>query len=354
MSKRKRKQKKKGRKAKQRDSSTTKRRSGKKEATARSVAGSQQRIAAGKPKAETRTTRPFTHILYFLTPGDKSLRKDPLLIVGGYRPNPAKARFEKAPLRYRDVRELEDGVDKETLVYLAGMADPFLPNPVFADGFERQEFPDHFPISKAKQEKLFPDLLLTGRCRIKHADEFSDPLEWRADEPWEFRVEIAESEDGSYTLTGLLGRQDESCTLDECIEPLPSGFVIWPNHAAPLDDSGAGDLMSHLHIDGQIQFSKDEIDDTLDSLRKLLSRGRVILPDSIRFEHLTCDPQPRLILSTSPWLTDLPNVQGGLSFKYGEKIISEHDTAEFLVETEKRNLLARNRDMENEAVSLLE
>ena len=257
--------------------------------------------------------------------------------------------------------QLPDGDDKQALAILAGATQVYGSyDHGYGTDFDYRSLPYRYRLTDPQPEFLLPLLCRTGRCFLRlatHDDPQSwRPLAWDDGEPWQFRLRIARTEDGSrFALGGELVRGTEIMRIDEPVLLTSGGVHCTRERAGRFEHGGAFAWASLLRKQGALEVPADESAALLEELMAQPALPAVVLPDELRYEQVEAVPRPRLVVKRveDEWRRQ-ERVRGELGFDYAGTVVARDQALRGIVQSAERRILLRNETAEREAADRLE
>lgn len=209
-------------------------------------------------------------------------------------------------------------------------------------------------------QTLLPMMCKTGRCRLlvnnatqtgasSSKDEMLS-LDWDDGEPWDFWLEVRNSEVSNQLITvGALRRGDQRMEL---IEPalLTPALVFARGCVARLNDFDAFPWIVQLRTQGPLYAPAKNGNELVETMLLLPKVPRLNLPEELQYAEVAVAPRPRLKLAKlerSNWQT--AQVGAELSFDYCGSLVAADDQRRAVFESAERRLLVRDSGVEQAA-----
>jgi superfamily II DNA or RNA helicase len=248
-------------------------------------------------------------------------------------------------LRNEQIATLPDSLDRRIVAALNG-ASPY-------NGYGYGYYgADRFTLVGPLLNEMLPIMGATGRLWLRPSLQTRNDLHelrWDDGPPWLLTLEVARADSGKqYVLTGSLRRGEERRPISSPLLLVP-GAVVWEDHAARLDDQGAFAWVRLLRRNSTILVPLRDKDKLLEELLALPRPPRLELPEEMRFEEVSLPPRPRVVLkpSTATWRRD--QLEGQLTFLYGDQAVPYHPQQSGLYVPEQRRLIRRDAAAEEAA-----
>lgn len=192
---------------------------------------------------------------------------------------------------------------------------------------------------------LLPDLCASEKLRFT---EEETSLVWDDGEPWEFSLTITETPEASgYYMRPQVVRGDEELPEEDLRLMVAGGFVFTPTSVARLDDFDAFDWIKTLDSVDGFEVPKESGTELVDKLFRMPAVPRMELPGELKLEEIEATPQPVMTIfmpSGPSWRRD--QVTGEVGFDYAGSLIRHRSRQHTVVQTEKRQCIARDRQLE--------
>ena len=213
--------------------------------------------------------------------------------------------------------------------------------------------PGRFTVPETLWEVLLPLICGSGRCflRSPRAADGVVPLAWDDGPAWELCLNVALDSDGAhYRLTGALRRDEGELELAQPALLVAGGLVFYNGRIARLNDHGAFAWISILRAQPALRFTKEESDQFLDEWVSMARQPRIALPDDLRFDTVTGQPKPRLILKAGKHNVWSPTrLAGELSFDYDGVSVLHQQGGGGIYQKEQRRWVTRDAAAEEQA-----
>ncbi|MFM7035085.1 MAG: DEAD/DEAH box helicase [Planctomycetia bacterium] len=242
----------------------------------------------------------------------------------------------------------------------------------------------------------------TGRLVVqpepRRQPELVEPLTWDGGRPWEFALVLQPDDDDGLraaleedasggadqprrspakaTLRGMLVRGSQRKSLDEPRAILRSGLIVFSDRLARLEvpEAASGGPSATAWMDqferrGPIELAGGQVDGLIERLAALADIPRIVIPGWTGWRIESGRPRPKLVLSDAPTVEDeaaddgrprrgrrtTPRVQlaGSVWFDYAGMMIAADDPAGGAADAARRVLVRRDREAEQDALSLL-
>src|SRR5947209_611764 len=203
---------------------------------------------------------------------------------------------------------------------------------------------------------LMPKVVATGRCYLRMSSRPDDlmQLAWDDSGAWEFGLEMSRGNKNNWCVAGVLRRGGERIDLNAAVLVTKGGLVFTREKVAPLVEDAAFDWMVNLRRVGTIQAPAEEGDELLASLLCAPAAPALAVPEELRYQELTIEPQPRLrILANRAADTPGGRLRAELEFDYEGRVVAATDPAKGFVKTENRQFLRRDFKAEQDSAALL-
>ena len=285
---------------------------------------------------------------------DQTVRRQELVIELHAAPRLKAGGFGKlTPLRLgRNVIEsIDSAADRENVAVLLGMyaesAEAYLLRPMTLG-----QTPARFAFNPAYFDLLLPRLAASGRLCIARRNapegELEGPLAWDAGAPWRFRLTLGTSlQESTWTLGGVLYRDDEERPVASARLLLPSGLVLWDNQIGRFDPDGSFDWINHVREAGGLEVAADDRDEVLGRLLSMDAVPRLRVPAESGWSMQTGTPRLRVEITT-PQGDRAEAVRGSLSIDYGGLVIDPRSQARTVADRDNRIWLERDPKQEEE------
>ncbi len=210
------------------------------------------------------------------------------------------------------------------------------------------------PIALA--DPLLVRLAETGRLGLAPTSDGSAPcwLSFEDGPPWQLRVELrgAEAEGGGdYELRGRFVRGDETLDIGEPSFLMAAGFLIRGTTLARADCGGDIEPWRALR-EASVRIPAAQIDEAIARLASLAGLPPLDLGAEVPYREDSVTPSPRLRLAALD--PDAREIEARLEFRYGARWLSFAATDARIADATTRTLLARDREVEAQALALLE
>ena len=247
----------------------------------------------------------------------------------------------------RTIADLPDPADREILSMILGAADPW-----------RNYYAGYGKISggglvvpEAVIDSIVPAVCRTGRGLLQ-PDGVGEPVPLTLDEgpSWELCLRAAPEDAGSYTVQGVLRREEQ--TVDPADGNLMSAgaFLFGPDGMVyPLSDPADSEWIAALRRQGPMRVPVDRADDFLAQVLRLPRQPRLDLPPELAFQRAEGKPQPILQITPGDIWARSPQLRAALSFNYDGELIEAGDPAPVILKSDPRRVLVRNAALEADA-----
>ena len=207
---------------------------------------------------------------------------------------------------------------------------------------------------------LLPKMCGTGRLFLKtRRDKDFDPtpISWDDAEPWEFKLEIAETrKERSFRLEGSLRRADERMPLSEVDLLLKGGLMFGRRRLARYMEPGSFGWIVVLRRVGHLSVGREDLPSLLDELLSMREINPLEIAESLSIETLEAEPQPRLkVIKADPEHHSRTGggLVGQLSFEYQDHIVDGLQPTLGFFSKEDNLLVLRRPEKEKEALDRL-
>ncbi|HEV3041627.1 MAG TPA: DEAD/DEAH box helicase [Candidatus Angelobacter sp.] len=242
--------------------------------------------------------------------------------------------------------------DREILAALEGGKETFY------YGTGHDPLPGQLMLRDPLPARLLPGIIRTGRCFLKGGKDPNSEgdtwaqLSWDDNGTWRFGLKIASTDQGRWSVGGVLRRGEEFMPLSAPVLIVP-GLLFTENLAVPLEDASFA-WMSSLRNEGSIEARESERDDFLTALLSSPDLPPLELPEELQFEEIEPHPQPRLtVRAENAAMRQFGRLQAEVSFQYLDWVVSAHDSSTGRYEADKRRFLRRNLATEKTATQML-
>jgi superfamily II DNA or RNA helicase len=214
-------------------------------------------------------------------------------------------------------------------------------------------------IPVALADPLLARLAETGRLGLAPKPDGSAPvvpcwLRFEDEPPWQLRVELRGVEagaEGDYELRGRFVRGDETLAIGEPSFLMAAGFLIHGTTLARADCGGDIEPWRALRA-APVRIPAVQIDEAIARLASLAGLPPLDLGAEVPYREVSVPPTPRLRLAGLD--PDAHEVEARLEFRYGARWLSFAATATRVADATTRTLLARDRELEAQALAVLE
>ncbi len=283
---------------------------------------------------------------------DQTVRRQELVLELHAAPRLKAGGFGKVtPLRLgRGVIEsIDNTADRENVAVLIGMyaesAESYLLQPMTMG-----HTPARFAFNPAYYDLLLPRLAESGRLFIARKNapegEVEGPLAWDAGAPWRFRLSLGASvQAATWTLGGVLYRDDEERPVTSARLLLPAGLILWEDRIGRFDPDGSYDWINHTREAGGLEVAADDRDEVLGRLLSMDAVPQVRVPAESGWSMQAGSPRLRVEITT-PHGDRAEAVRGALSIDYGGLLIDPRSRARTVADPDKRMWLERDPKQE--------
>jgi hypothetical protein len=196
-------------------------------------------------------------------------------------------------LRSTHIPHLPDPIDRQVLTYLLGGREFHGFSYFYGSGNNR------YQISEELAKLLLPLASQTGRCLIRRFSGQTDCplLQWKAEEPYEFWLDIINQEE-HYQVTGSIRRASDQAeiTLQQIVLISPEGLIFTADSVAQLANPEAARWLNSLRQTNGFKVPVEQGPEFLESLLQIARRPKLKLPEELHFAEITVPPQPGLLL----------------------------------------------------------
>ena len=218
--------------------------------------------------------------------------------------------------------------------------------------------PRRYSVPASMQDTLVPLLCGTGRLRLRvpraqgvNVDE-GVKIQWDDGLAWEFQLEVERAPEAeSYVVAGALRRGQERLSLSDPVLLLPSGFVFHDGRCARLEHFGAFAWISELRRNVPVKVPVRAADRLLTALLRL---PRLVLPEELRFEEVTGEPAPRLVIRAPSRDRRGAYLRGELSFDYNGVAVGASDRSRGVFSSQERLFILRDPAAEQQRMLRLQ
>jgi hypothetical protein len=222
---------------------------------------------------------------------------------------------------------------------------------------ERTALPLSFVLPAPMAAALIPEILRTGRCLARPAENADAvPLAWDDAGSWQFRTEIRRgpSRPKGWVMDGRFARGEERIDVAEPLLVVPGGFVVTRDRMAPLAPGAPFEWVRYFRKSGPIEAPEREGDELLGAL--LSSRGvpEVDVPEELRYEEVVLEPRPCLRVGGAKQPIRATRMAAELFFDYGGNTIPELTQSSGIYDPGARRFLRRHSEAERAAAQALD
>jgi superfamily II DNA or RNA helicase len=220
----------------------------------------------------------------------------------------------------------------------------------FANQTEFQTAVYRYRIPAELGEELLPALCETSRFSIQDDEDTKPkPLKWDDGPPWTLSMAVVhEADDGHWTLAGRLSREGQEvvCDVRDAELVVPGGFVLRGRSIAHLEDFGAYEWIQLLQSETPIQVPDGDEADFVDQLLDMPATPRLELPEQLRLEEITPEPQPLLTVTAPQGRWRHERLRAEVSFDYGGTIVRASSRRLAIVQRGEGRCIVRDRQRE--------
>ena len=220
----------------------------------------------------------------------------------------------------------------------------------FANQTEFQTAVYRYRIPAELGEDLLPALCETGRFSIQDDEDTKPkPLKWDDGPPWTLSMAVVhKADDGHWTLAGRLSRegQEVACDVRDAELVVPGGFVLRGRSIAHLEDFGAYEWIQLLQSENPLQVPDGDEADFVDQLLDMPATPRLELPEQLRLEEITPEPQPLLTVTAPQGRWRHERLRAEVSFNYGGTIVRASSRRLAIVQRGEGRCIVRDRQRE--------
>ncbi len=199
------------------------------------------------------------------------------------------------------IAELPDPEDRRIFAMLAGSREQLEYSYYgynYQDAYDTTPF--RYRLSPPLPQIILPLIARTGRCFLKprhESDELTE-VNWDEGGAWEFLVRIRprDKHPDQYEVKGHLRRGDEDLDFAQPVLILEGGLIFNREIAVALDDGNAFHWVSFLRRTGSIVVPENQIGEFISAVLSDAQPPRLDLPEELRYEEVTPQPQPCLIV----------------------------------------------------------
>ena len=251
-------------------------------------------------------------------------------------------------LRVSQLDEIEDDSDARILAYLSGATAER--NNWYAQQAETQSTAYRYTVPHELSELILPMLCGTDRLRYLGAAEKNyQPLQWDEGDAWELTVEMLAGEDGdTWYLEGSLRRGEEVMSVNDARLIVAGGLVLTEDLVARLQDFNAFEWTKLLRGNDEFEVPNGDEEELVDRLLDMPVLPKLILPDRLRLEEVTCEPEPMLVIQSPRgprWQRE--RLHGGIEFDYMGSRVSGSSARWAIVQRERSRCVLRNQEAED-------
>ena len=206
---------------------------------------------------------------------------------------------------------------------------------------------------------LLPKICATGRCRLRRnwGAELKDTvlLAWDEGEPWRFVLRLKRVANG-YDLEAAFHRNDDRTQIDQTDLVVRAGLLVAGGKVARLEPGVALNWVEPLRRQGAVTIGEGEIEEFLKHVQEKGVASAMEWPEELQFTTVEQAPQPALRLKKcQPYYRgNDQNLEGRLSFVYGEIVAPSTSRSDVLYDFGTRNCYRRNWEAEEAAERRLE
>jgi superfamily II DNA or RNA helicase len=297
-----------------------------------------------------------TQFLYVLDQSATAANAIAIQVLGRQRKkNGEWGKPQPAAVSASEIGQLPDAADREILSLLVGAADSYAAAPYYSTVGQRASFRLVGPLV----DRALPLLAHSGRLHLgTSAAEGRDhlaPLGWDDGPPWEFRLEVAASEDGAIKVDGALVRAGQRMAVTDPPLVVAAGYLVAGATLARLDHGGAFAWLAELRRAGSMFFPPT----ATPRLVETLARSRVSpasLPDELRYDLVDVPPRPRVKVTRASARNPYARreeLQALVEFEYDGSIVGG-EARPSAYDAERRRLVVRNAAVEQSAMQRLQ
>ena len=252
-------------------------------------------------------------------------------------------------LRPENIINLPDEADREILGFILGGREYFGYTNYFNSNGGR------YQLSENLARVVLPKACAAGRCLIKteYGQTKFQPLEWDADEPYNFSLKVDPSDD-DYVLNGVMQRHDatDQIPLSE-IHLITTGGLLFTGHrVTSVIQPEARHWVQPLRKE-TIKIPAEQSEKFLNTLLQTPQLPPLDLPERLQFEEISATPHPRLIIKPHEHKQYADRVKGVLNFDYNGTIIAYKDPRQAVYRAVERQLIKRDPEIEKIALNHL-
>lgn len=252
-------------------------------------------------------------------------------------------------LRPENIINLPDETDREILSFILGGREYYGYTQYYNSNGGR------YQLSENLARIILPKACAAGRCYIKteYGQTKFPPLEWDADNPYQFALEVA-SNDDDFTLKGSVTRmepKDEILLSD--IHLITTGGLLFTHHrVTSVAQPEARHWVQPLRKE-TIKVPADQGEKFLNTLLQSPHLPPLVLPEKLQYEEISATPHPRLIIKPHESKQYADRVKGVLNFDYNGTIIAHKDPRQAVYRATERQLIKRDPELEQLALNHL-
>lgn len=258
---------------------------------------------------------------------------------------------KQKPLKLKPGRldEVDLDEDRKILALLAGGVSDR--TNWFANQGEFQTAVYRYRLTSDLGDQVLPALCETGRFVLLEPDgEDTKLLQWDDSPAWELSMSVYnDAELEGWSLSGRLSREGEEQTFDvrDVSLIVPGGFVIKGRSISRLEDFGAYDWIKLLRAKEPLVVPDGDEAEFVDCLLDMPSMPRLELPDELKLEEYSPDPDAVLTVHPPRGRWKHEKLRAEVSFDYDGTSVRGSSRKSVVVQREHGRCLVRNLTDEN-------
>ncbi|MBN1569666.1 MAG: SWIM zinc finger family protein [Acidobacteria bacterium] len=204
----------------------------------------------------------------------------------------------------------------------------------------------HFQPTRHDLLTLLPLFSGTGRLFFRTAElDEGRAVRWDSSEPWEFCIEVRRDDGGSqYEICGAFHKDGVRLNPANLEYVFSEGILITGDSIARF--RGSFQWISFFRKEGSFFVPFDEADEWLEIMLGIPSVPRLILPEELRLQEITADPQPLANISARQESWQASNLTAEVFYKYLDHTIGEAFSASGIALVAQKQRILRNREAE--------
>ena len=298
-----------------------------------------------------RVSWPDNREIYYVVDTQSSRNSGLLNVEIAFRERNRKGewgKIKKARIQQNQIGQLTDPSDREILSLLMGGRESYWSG--YSYGLD---LPNPFALSIPIQPLLLPRMCATGRClfRPEAKDAEFKQLEWDDVTTWQFWL-VVKRVGNEYVLNPIL--RDGSKEIEFSAAPLTSdGVVVGPDfRIARFNAKGARAWINALRTSDALKVPATESRELIARLLDLPSIPNLEVPPELKFERVSFQPQPHLIVR-KPAFQYQTRLEAKLSFDYDGVEVDYFDRRDGAYDRARDRYIVRDLESEQNALTLL-